>query len=248
MKKTDVFFVIHNYNTTPLDLIELCERYVIYDASESKEYLNGIDKSKIVYVKNTGHNISSYFSFIAEWYNDLPEYMALLKGNIIGRHVSRDFFLRVYDNHYYTFLYEDKSVRDKIRKDVFFLAQENEYLEINNSWYSGSGHPVKYFNNYNNLLKFVYQDPVIPEYCLFSPGGCYIISKEQALKNSRQFYINMNKIISYSIGTKSPVEAHQIERMMNTIFTSSYRVNAWMDNDEAFDNPLSQDSCHLEWR
>ena len=96
--------------------------------------------------------------------------MALLKGNIIGRHVSKEYFDRVYDNHFYTFLYEDRGIRSRVDRDVFFLAQENEYLERNNSWYVSTNHPLRFFSTYNDLLSFIYFDPVLPEYCCFGPA------------------------------------------------------------------------------
>ena len=239
MKRTDNFFVIHNFNTVPTHLLDYCADYVIYDASDDasvRKALRGLD---CVRVSNTGHNISSYFKYIIDHYDALPPFVAFLKGNIIGRHLSPEFFKRVYDNKYYTFLYEDREIRGRIKKDVFFLSKENEYLEINNSWYAGTGHPTRYFNSFNRLLKFVYADPLIPEYCCFSPGACYIVSSAQLRKNSRQFYENLQKIISYTEGPLFPSEAHQVERMLHIIYTSNYVVNDWMNDGETFDFALA---------
>jgi Protein of unknown function (DUF3431) len=236
--KTDIFFLIHNFNTVPYDLLEYCKEYVIYDASTDADILHELQKLNCVRVRNTGHNISSYFQYFAEHYDNLPEHVALLKGNMIGRHVSREFFERSYDNHFFTFLYEDRGARSRIRKDVFFLCQENQYVEINNSWYANTQHPKKYFSNYNDLLTFIYQDPVIPEYCCFAPGACYIVSRHQILKNSFHFYRNLHSIISYVDGPNSPCEAHQIERMLPTIFSSSYLANEWMNSEVGFNEAI----------
>lgn len=243
MEKTDNFFLISSYNCNPQYLLDYCQNYIIYDRSDIKDYENEIAKLGNVYrVENTGHSITDYFKFFAEHYNKLPDNIELLKANIIGRHVSKDFFERVYNNKYYTFLYEDNEKKKKSKKNIFFQTSENEFLEINNSWYVPY-HPHRFFKSYNQLLKFIYQDPILPEYCLFAPGACYIISKHQILKNTKEFYLNLNKIISYTLKPKFPSEAHQVERMLHTIFTCNYNVNDYMNDTDKFDIALQD---HLE--
>ena len=88
MNKTDNFFVIHNFNTVPDELIELCQDYIIYDCSTDsnvKEKLHN-GQYNVIDVENTGHNITTYFSYFDEHYDNLPEVICLLKGNMIGRH------------------------------------------------------------------------------------------------------------------------------------------------------------------
>jgi hypothetical protein len=238
VKKTDNFFLISNYNADPAILIDYCKDYVVFDQSDQDVFKRAVQNLNFISTTHTGHNISDYFRFFIDNYTSLPDFIALLKGNIIGRHLSKAFFERVYDNKYYTFLYEDRSIREKIKKEVFFLSLENQYLEINNSWYAPH-HPHKYFNNFNKLLKFIYKDPLIPEYCCFAPGACYIVSKSQVLKYSKKFYTNLNKIISYTLEPKFPSEAHQIERMLHIIYSSNYEVNEYMNNENEFEKALS---------
>lgn len=242
MKKTDNYFVIHNFNTDPSKLIDMCNDYIVYDCSTDikvKQIL--ADKNmNVIDVDNTGHNISSYFHFFSENYDRLPQMMCLMKGNMIGRHCSEEFFQRVYDNKFFTYLYEDKNVITK--QNVNFLAMENMYCEINNSWYVTSNqHPHKYFDDFNRLLRFVYKTPVIPEYCLFSPGACYIVSKEQILMHSRAFYKNLNKIMTYGMNPSFPSEAHQIERMLPVIFSANYEENEWMNDECEFEYRLQEE-------
>lgn len=239
MRPTDTVFVIHNFNTVPEKLLAYCENYMLYDASTEPDTAGKLERAGIKYTKiqNTGHNLTTYFGYFADNYDSLPDFMCLLKGNIIGRHCSEEFFGRVYANKYFTFLYEDKDV--VLKHDVNFLAMENVYMEMNNSWYVGSpDHPHKYFDSFNRLLKFVYENPPLPEFCMFAPGGCYIVSKEQVLKNSREFYVNLNKIMSYGMDPSFPSEAHQVERMLPVIFTANYKVNPWMNDEDMFDERL----------
>ena len=149
---TDTFFLISNYNTDPSYLLEYCEDYIIYDQSDKS--LFDIEQTKLKFVKSqhTGHNISDYFQFFIDNYDNLPDHIALLKGNIIGRHVSLEYFKRVYQNKYFTYLYNDINIATNGKS--YFLLTESEFVELNDSWYSRY-HPTRYFSNYNDLLKFI---------------------------------------------------------------------------------------------
>lgn len=242
MKKTSTFFVIHNFNTVPTELLEYCENYIIYDASIEDGIEEQLKEKNLSYIKipNTGHNLSTYFRFFQEYYDELPDVMCLTKGHMVGRHCSKEFFSRVYQNKYFTYLYEDKAHSSKV-DGVRFLTMENQYLEINNSWYVGSkSHPHRYFVELNDLLNFIYEQPLLPQYVTFSPGGCYIVLREQVLKHSKNFYQNMNKIMTYGLDPNFPVEAHMVERILPIIFEANYKENPWMNIESEFDKKLSE--------
>lgn len=261
MEKTTNFFVIHNFNTVPTELLEYCKDYVIYDCSTDKavkEKLHSMNLN-VIDIENTGHNITTYFSYFADNYDNLPEVICLLKGNMIGRHCSKEFFEQVYNNKYFTFLYDEKQYWDKFAKfkengeknepDTTFLAMENVYVEKNNSWYVESpNHPKKYFNDADDLLKFIYKKPMIPHYFMFSPGACFIVRKEQVLKHSKEFYINLNKIMNYALDPSFPSEAHQVERILPIIFTSLSEVNEWMNDEKMFEGKLPECSAYIQYK
>ncbi|TCL59407.1 uncharacterized protein DUF3431 [Kineothrix alysoides] len=255
MKKTDNFFLIHNFNTVPEVLLSYCESYLIVDASTDKNTENQLKEKGLTYIHadNTGHNITTYFEYFAEHYERLPEVICLCKGNMLGRHLSEEYFRRVYDNKYFTYLYEDKDSREKFSKipdadignkkagisSISSLVTESQYIEENTSWYVESpNHPHRYFDNFDDLLSFIYKDPVIPRYCLFSPGACYIVRREQIKKHSPSFYRNLNKIMSYELNPNFPSEAHMVERMFPVIFEAAYEENEWMNDEAAFDKKL----------
>lgn len=252
MEKTDTFFVIHNFNTVPAELLEYCKDYIIYDASTDEAVREELKQRGYRYkpVENTGHNITSYFDFFAENYEKLPEYLCLCKGNMLGRHCSAEYFGRVYQNRYFTFLYEDKSIVSKLRQQgimakeddpVECLVSESHYLERNTSWYVESpNHPHRYFDSYNSLLSFIYQKPVLPKYNVFSPGACYIVSREQVRKHTPEFYRNLNRIMNYGLCPGFPSEAHHIERMLPVIFCETYAENDWMNDEELFAQKLEE--------
>ncbi|MDP1864010.1 MAG: DUF3431 domain-containing protein [Thiobacillus sp.] len=230
MKKTDTFFIISNYNTDPGKYLSYCEDYLIYDQSPDLELREKLKSKyeKISFVENTGHNISDYFRFFIDRYDDLPPHMMLAKGNMIGRHISQEFFDRVYANKFYTFLYDDRRYADKL--GVAYQLYDGALLEINNSWYALTK-VHKYFHNFNDLLTFVFKNPIIPKWVLFSPGACYIISREQVKKYPKVFYENLMDIVSY---TYFPSEAYQVERMMHIIFGANYELNEWMLDRDVF--------------
>lgn len=261
MQKTTNFFLIHNFNTIPTQLIERCEDYIIYDCSSQKEIKEQLHSMglKVKDIPNTGHNITSYFSYFAENYDNLPEVICLLKGNMIGRHCSEEFFAQMYDNKSFTFLYDEKQYWDKFAKftsdgqkneiGTTFLGMENVYIEKNNSWYADSpNHPKKYFNDVDDLLRFIYKKPMIPQYCMFSPGACFIVRREQVLKHSREFYLNLNKLMDYGTAPNFPSEAHQVERILPIIFTSLSEVNEWMNDEKAFEEKLPECSAYIQYK
>lgn len=213
----------------------------------------------IVDVENTGHNITSYFSYFDEYYDSLPKVMCLLKGNMIGRHCSREFFEQVYDNQTFTFLYDEKQYWGRFSKYSedgrknepanAFIAMENVYVEKNDSWYADSpNHPKKYFNDVDDLLRFIYKAPMIPPYCMFAPGACYIVRKEQVQRHSRMFYRNLNKLMNYGVAPNFPSEAHQVERILPILFTSLCETNEWMDDEAAFEKKLPECSAYIQYK
>lgn len=230
MKKTDTFFIISNYNTDPGIYLQYCNDYHIYDQSTDSTIKEKLKEkyNKISFVENTGHNISDYFRFFIDNYASLPECMMLAKGNMIGRHLTQEFFDKVYANQYYTLLYNDRENKDKC--GVAYQLYDGAFLEINNSWYALTK-THKYFTNFNNFLGFVFKEPIIPQWLLFSPGACYIVSRQQVQKYPKIFYENLKDLISY---TYFPAEAYFVERVLHIIFSANYELNEHMLDAEKF--------------
>lgn len=230
IKKTDTYFVISNYNTDPGLYMEYCKDYHIYDQSDNTEIREKLlsNYKNISFVENSGHSITNYFRFFIERYEKLPNFIMLAKSNMIGRHITHEYFNQVYSNKFYTLLYNDRSNLDK--RMVSYQLYDGAFLEINNAWYS-QAKAYKYFETYNDLLVFIFKDPIIPNWLLFSPGACFIVSKEQVTKYPKVFYENLKYLISY---TYFPSEAYHVERMMHVIFSGTYQLNEHMLNSEMF--------------
>jgi len=246
MEKTNTFFVIHNFNTVPADLIEYTNNYVIYDCSSDEEVKKELRNKKynLIEKENTGHNLTSYLDFIINNYDNLPDTMCFCKGNMIGRHCSKEYFDKVYLNKTFTFLYENKldqknyEKSDDESKSIAYLLTESMFIEKNDSWYMDENHDYKYFYDMDNFLKFIYKNPIIPQYMLFSPGGCYILTRQQILMHPKQFYENIAKLMLYKKDYNFPAEAFLVERILPMLFTSTEAVNDYMNEKEEFDNKL----------
>jgi hypothetical protein len=222
-------FVISNFNTDPAFYLTLCDSYTIYDQStDSSIALRYAADPSFVRSKHTGHNLSDYFSFILEHWDSLSEIQAVafLKGNLVGRHVSEEYFLRVCSRMSYTFLWDDRTYR--AIPGVSARASESEFLEINNSWYAASK-PSRYFSTYNELLCFIFDNPQIPEMNLFAPGGCYIVPTSLIKRRPRELYEFLLHLVSYQ---HFPAEAYFVERMMHSLFTLNTPLNTRIENLE----------------
>jgi hypothetical protein len=224
VEKTDTFFVISNYNTDPEIYLHYCNDYHIYDQSDNSQITSILQSkySKISFVENSGHSITNYFRYFIDNYEYLPKFLMLAKGNMIGRHISKNYFDRIYKNKFYTPLYSDRGWKDK--PGIAYELYDGAFLEINNNWYvDAKSH--QYFRTYNELLAFIFKAPILPNWLLFSPGACYIVSREQVLRYPKAFYENLKYLVSY---TYFPAEAYHVERMLNIIFSACYELQPHM--------------------
>jgi hypothetical protein len=154
-----------------------------------------------------------------------------IKGNTFPRHVSKQYFDRIMNNEYFTPI--EESSRHEEQWPVSFNLSDGGFCEVNNSWYLGLDgyHPVKYFTNFNNFLKYCFKDPVIPRYVRFAPGANYIVPKANILKLPKQFYENLQTFVSHH---QLAGEAHICERALHTLWTSNFELS------EAMTRPLDK--------
>lgn len=234
--KSAAMYVISNYNTVPSELVARACNYLIYDQSDDAVIAATVERefSNVIRVPNPGHSLRNFFHYIADNYEDLPHAVALLKGNIIGRHVTLEYFDRVYRNNAYTLLYADPEFR--ARPHVSSVPYESALLEINNSWYMHQ-RPFRYLSSFNDALDFLFADPVRPEWVMFAPGGCYIVPRENLLKYPAGFYRGLAFLTSYDY---FPAEAYLVERLMHTVFSSNYALRPHCLGEDDFIHALTQ--------
>ncbi len=220
MKIKKNFLVVSHYNNDISWIPDYTDNYLIYDQSEIPKYPKGIDLKKVIRSKHTGHNLSDNLTFIIDHYDNLPEVTVFAKGNIFPRHSTKAFFDRVVNNEFFTSI-EDYSIH-KPNWPTCFFGPDGGYCEINKSSYLRQNHPLKYFYDYNDFMKFCFKDPVTPRYTRFAPGANYIVPKANILKLPKIFYENLRLIVSYG---DFPGEAYILERAFHTLWTANFILN-----------------------
>lgn len=213
------FLVISSFNNNLSWVSKRTQNYIIYDRSIENIKQRGVDYSKVIKSPNVGYNLYDYFTYIIDNYESLPECIIFLKGNIFPRHVSEQYFDRISNNQFFTPII-DTSKHNAVWP-ISCLLSDTSYIEVNNSWYLG-WHPVKFFYDMNEFLKFCFINPVIPRYMEFAPGANYVVPRENILKLPKQFYENLRFLISY---TSLPGEAHIIERALQMLWTCNYEIS-----------------------
>ncbi|MES2224754.1 MAG: DUF3431 domain-containing protein [Patescibacteria group bacterium] len=213
------FLVVSNYNNDLRWVPEYTDNYLIYDRSEHAILPDTIDQSKVRRSPNVGYNSYDYFTFIIDHYDNLPDCTIFAKGWSFPRHVRKEYFDRVMNNECFTPM-EDRKMHNP-RFPISFFSPDGGYCEINNSWYLKHW-KTKYFTNYNDFLRYMYKDPVIPLFTRFAPGGDYIVPKANILKLPKVVYENMRLFMSHC---QEPGETHLIERAMYTLWMSNFELH-----------------------
>jgi hypothetical protein len=237
------FLVVSNYNNDLRWVPEYSNNYVIYDHKSDKLAIpDTVDPAKVIKAPNLGYNSYNYFTFIIDNYDNLPDVTIFAKGWSFPRHVRKEYFDRVMNNECFTPL-EDWKMHHP-RFPVAFFAADGGYCEINNSWYLRHW-KTKYFTNYNDFLRYMYKDPVIPRYVRFAPGGDYIVPKANILKLPKVAYQNMRLFMAHC---QEPGETHLIERAVHTLWTSNFELNptALKLIDETFALPKKDFKARLK--
>lgn len=216
-----IHWVISNYNQDPTVIIkELDGSYEVYNQGETHFFPQELTEKCFHQTKHSGHNISDYFKFIIDHYNDLPEVSGFIKGNLFPRHITKELFLsRKKIEGMVPFYGESKSYKaQKHRLNPFkFVAQQiapGVYLEITNDWYCKCRPKGKYYPTLNSYFEAFFSREV-PNYITFTPGACMKVPKENILRWSCDTYKKLYEVVTYE---HFPVEAFHAERCMLYLF------------------------------
>lgn len=191
--------------------------YIIYDKTCSL-----IETEKITHQKNVGYNIYDYMHYIVNNYDKLPEVCVFLKANAF-QHCKKEAFDILIKNNNFTPIEDYSHVPESAwhKKSI-----DGGYMELNNSWYIHSHRQtygpevVRYIENYNEFLNSMFNISHYPQWIRFSPGGQYIVPKENILYYSQDFYKKLMGFVDYH---QIPSEAHVIERALYYIFTNKWQ-------------------------
>lgn len=202
-------YLLVNYNFTPDWLKD--EDYVIFDRSDSKEYLKDFDQSRIIYTENVGQVDYDKLRYLVDNYDNLPEVFVWGKTNLF-KYITEAEFDKVKDNTTFTPLLTQFHKTYSDDKGPVCYYQGDMYYERNNSWYANQFN-WKYCSTYPQFAN-AHHIPC-PYYIPFAPGGNYILTREVIHKYSRDFYDNMASMLPHS---QLPLEAQFAERSYYNIW------------------------------
>ncbi|MDP2788589.1 MAG: DUF3431 domain-containing protein [bacterium] len=208
MKIKNNFLMVSNYNADMSWILDYTDNYIIYDRSDTDEWIKPFDPKKVIKVPNIGWDIYDKFTYIIDNYDNLPETMILTKGNIF-KYITKEEFDEICNNETFTPIL---TKHHKTYMPVCFYSEDRMFNEKNNSWYLRS-FPARYFTSYNQFIKNLGLSA--PKYVKFAPGSNYLVTKQNILKHPKSFYEQLRRCVDYSA---LPGEAQIIERFLYTLW------------------------------
>ena len=201
--------ILVNYQFTP-DWVKDKE-YLIYDRSDSKEYLKDFDQSKIIYTPNIGNVDYDKLSYLVDNYDSLPDVFLWLKSNLF-KYITPEEYERVANNQHFTpLLTKNHRTYFDERGEVCYY-EGDIYYERNDNWYAPQ-FESKYCRSYAEFAQ-MFGLPN-PDYIPFAPGGSYILTRETVHKYPRDFYAKMRDVLPHC---QLPLEANFCERSYYTLW------------------------------
>ena len=235
LSKPNEVAVISCFNQAPIEISKFFSKVVVYDQSSDESIQNQIafNFPDRILVHNSGTSLANYFHFIESNFFYLPKRIYFLKSNVIPRHISEKSFVRKTRLSGLTPMFNDLKFVDKRRKAYHLLP--GYFIERNNSWFMNFRSPT-YFHTCNDLLTYMFKDPILPEYLLFAPGGNYSTYGTSIESYPLNFWRFLRFLTSYEF---FPPEAFIVERLLFTILSAEYELNianfdnSWLEKLES---------------
>ncbi len=196
--------ILVNYNTTPTWLLDYDFDYLIYDRSDSPEYLKDFPQERIIYTQNKGNVDLDKLSYLVDNYDNLPDIFLWGKSNLF-KYITKEEFDALPKDKFTPLLTQNHRVYSDSVAPVCYYAG-GMYYERNTSWYLQE-HYAKYVGSWADWAK-MFQLPN-PDYIHFPPGGNFILTRERVHRYSRDMYEKMMRTLEYTI---LPGEAQCCER------------------------------------
>jgi hypothetical protein len=167
---------------------------IIYNKGEQLD-----DIYNQIFLKNVGREGHTYYKYILDNYENLPEYTIFLQGNPFDHSPNIISNLTKYVNN------KELSVDFKfLSEQIYNSSLDSEFSKY---WQCKNIH-----KNWERIFGINSNN----QECIFGAGAQFIVSKKQILKNTKEFYENIVKMLEYDI---DPLEGYDIERFHKYIFT-----------------------------
>ena len=193
------------------------------------------------YIKspNVGENIYDIFRFIIENYENLPDMNIFIKGNLFSRkkdqthnhpepgqeyeidefyYTSREKFIESLQTN--KFLPIDRYHPTSLVGDDETFMQPTQYA----NFYHNNDVETRYFGDFHEISDAFFVDPPKRLAIQFAPGANYAVPKETILKYSKNFYQNLQHIVSYVPNppyVRTSGESYLCERFLYFIWTEN---------------------------
>ena len=206
--------ILVNYNFTPTWLLESDLDWLLYDRSDSKDYLKDFPQERIIYTDNLGNVDFDKLRHLVQYYDQLPEVFLWGKSNLF-KYISEQEFDEVKNNTTFTPLLTNHHETYGDRNGIVNYYRAGIYHERNDVWYLHE-QPAKIITTWEEWAK-LFNLPN-PRYVPFAPGGNYILTREIVHKYGRDLYERMMNMLPYC---REPGEAQLAERSYYLLWSST---------------------------
>jgi hypothetical protein len=211
--------IVSSFNNDLSWLPRYSDQYLVYEQGVGSGLPPQIDRGAVKFVSNNGSNFKDYFEFIIENYDNLPDVVYLVKGNVFPRHVRQHIFDSFVDQKELCSIVDRQKHRTQIPSD--FFDRNGFYCEINSDWYMRLGFPHKYFKCQKDFLLYFDRSLNQGLYSRFSLGGQYVITRDVLRRIPKQMYVDLLEIVAQGnivVGYNS--ECFIVERSINSLWHS----------------------------
>lgn len=159
--------------------------------------LNDDDGYNEILLNNVGREGHTYYKYICDNYDNLPDYNVFLQGNPFDHSPNIISNLHHHIRHGFNLGFAFLS------EHVYCSSLDRECML---NWQC---------KNIHQNWKHVFGVNCDNQECIFGAGAQFIVSKKRILQNTKEFYKNILQMLEYTI---DPTEGHDIERFHKYIF------------------------------
>src|SRR3990167_6685568 len=196
--------ILVNFNFTPTWLLDSWLDYVIYDRSDSRDWLKDFDQSKIIYEENIGNVDYPKLSYLVDYYDTLPDVFLWGKTNL-HKYIEPEEWEKVKDNKTFTPLLSQNHHTYSDNYGVVCYYEDKMYHERNSDWYAPQ-FQSKYCKSYTEFAQMIGLPN--PDYIPFNPSGSFILTRETVHKYPKSSYARLRDVLPHC---QLPLEAHFCE-------------------------------------
>jgi hypothetical protein len=152
---------------------------------------------------------------------------------MIPRHITYDDLLLVLKRRVISPCYTKTEI---VNARSGFVDSMGMFQELNNNWYVPYK-PHRYFTSLDALGHFLFKNYVSSPYVAFSPGGLWLLPRNQILNTDVATYKALIEILNYGF---FPAEAYMVERLMGGIFCGTWELRSEWQNSEVLRERLRE--------